>query len=82
MKFFFYSSTPYAEAIIQEVFRMSSIIPFNVIHSTTQDVEFHGYTIPKDTLVISNLHSVHHKVKTWGDPENDPRDFYQLTEKL
>jgi len=63
-------STPYTEALIQETFRMSSIVPFNLIHSTTQDVKFHGYTLPKDTLVITNLHSVHHDVKTWGDPEN------------
>ena len=40
-----------------------------MFHSTLEDVEFRGYLIPKDTLVIANLHSVHYNVDIWGDPK-------------
>jgi len=75
-------STPYAEAVIQEILRFSSPGPTGLIHSTMEDVEFHGYLIPKDTLVIANIHAVLYDVKTWGDPENfRPERFLSQDEK-
>ena len=68
--FFFKFSTPYTEAVIQETLRFSSIVPWGLFHNTMEDVELRGYLIPKDTLVIANLHSVHHNVDIWGDPKN------------
>jgi len=64
-----FHSTPFTEAVIQETMRITSFAPFGVFHTTMEDTEFHGYLIPKDTLIIPNLHGVHHSVDVWGDPE-------------
>ena len=62
-------SMPYAEAIIAESMRMSSIVPFGPFHTAMKDTKFHGYDIPKDTMVVSNLHFIHHDKRIWGNPE-------------
>jgi cytochrome P450 len=61
---------PYTEAVIMEVLRKSSLVPLGVLHRALADKEFHGYMIPKGTLLLANLYSVHHNPKYWGDPEN------------
>jgi len=61
---------PYTAAFIKEVFRISTTAPFANFHETTTNVEFHGYWIPKGTVVIGNLYGANHDEKTWGDPEN------------
>ena len=48
---------------------MSSIAPIGVFHRAREDVKFHGYDIPKGTLVMHNLHYIHHDPKIWGNPE-------------
>jgi cytochrome P450 len=58
----------YAEAVMLEVFRNSSIVPLSIFHSAMEDVpSFHGYEIPKGTVVMGNLYSVHHDTTTWGE---------------
>jgi cytochrome P450 len=64
------SSMPYTEAVIHEVLRFSTIVPFGIFHATTEDVNFHGFFIPKDTMIIPNLYSAHFDEAVWGDPEN------------
>jgi cytochrome P450 len=56
------------EATLMEVFRMSSLVPMGLPHSTTQDVTFQGFSIPKHTLVFGNFYSVHFDDEIWGDP--------------
>ena len=57
----------YTEAVMLEVFRNSSIVPFGVFHSAMEDVTFHGYNIPKDTVIMGNLWEVHHDKEVWGN---------------
>jgi hypothetical protein len=45
---------PYTEALIAETLRYSTITPQGVQHRAIRDQEFHGYLIPKDT-VIKNI---------------------------
>src|SRR5437868_4098343 len=61
---------PYTEAVIAETLRYSSLTPMGVFHTTMEDVEFHGYSIPKGTIVMPNQFYVHHDPKVWGDPMN------------
>jgi cytochrome P450 len=61
---------PYTSALILEVLRKSSLTPFGIVHNTLDDVTFHGYRIPKDTIILANLYEVHQSEKIWGDPEN------------
>lgn len=59
----------YTLALLQELFRHVSIAPLAVFHSAMKPVEFAGYKIPKDTMVVANLYSAHHDKGYWGDPE-------------
>ena len=61
---------PYVEATILECQRFADIAPFSVTHSPCQDVDMEGHVVPKGSLVIPNLHSVHYDPKLWGDPDN------------
>jgi len=61
---------PYTEAVIMEVMRYAAMVPLAVQHRATEDVAFHGYHIPKETLIIPNLYCVLHDKSVWGDPEN------------
>jgi len=64
------SSLPYTEAFIMELLRISSVVSYGVPHAVTQDVEFHGYQIPKGTSVYASIYSTHYDPEVWGDPEN------------
>ncbi|ODN00935.1 Methyl farnesoate epoxidase [Orchesella cincta] len=62
-------SMPYTTALIDEILRYSSITPGGVQHRATEDKEFKGYLIEKDTWIFPNLHHLHHNPAIWGDPE-------------
>ncbi|XP_070567863.1 cytochrome P450 2U1-like [Ptychodera flava] len=67
---------PYIEAVIMEVHRRASIVPLGLLHAVSDDVEVYGYTIPKGTMVMSNLWAVHKDEKNWERPEEfDPSRF-------
>ncbi|KAM4696361.1 cytochrome P450 2C23-like [Rhinophrynus dorsalis] len=42
------SQMPYTEAVIHEIQRYSDILPYSSPRSVTQDIQFHGYNIPKN----------------------------------
>ncbi|XP_038861098.1 vitamin D 25-hydroxylase-like [Salvelinus namaycush] len=59
---------PYVEAVLHEVLRFCNIVPLGIFRATTQDTLVSGYNIPKGTMVITNLYSVHFDEKYWCDP--------------
>jgi len=64
-------SMPYLEAFLNETLRMASIGAMSIFHSASEDIpNFHGYSLPKDTIVFANFWEIHHDEKIWGDPEN------------
>ena len=67
---------PYTEATIMETMRYSSLIPIGVWHNTLRDVEFRGFIVPKDTMIIPNLYAVHHDPELWVDVDRfNPERF-------
>ncbi|XP_069765060.1 cytochrome P450 2C18-like [Narcine bancroftii] len=67
---------PYTDAFIHEVQRYIDIVPMNIPHMTTSDVEFRGYLIPKGTFVIPLLTSVLKDANHWETPESfNPNHF-------
>jgi cytochrome P450 family 2 subfamily J len=60
---------PYTDAVIHEVLRHSCIV-YTSPHATTEDVEFHGYTIPKGTSVFANTSFIMNDPKHWDKPED------------
>ncbi|XP_059810089.1 cytochrome P450 2J2-like isoform X2 [Hypanus sabinus] len=76
---------PFVNAVIHEIQRFASVLPFSVMHTTTQDIRFMGYTIKKDTLVLFNLWSALTEEGQWKHPHqfnpenflNDSGEFFQ-----
>ncbi|XP_052770159.1 cytochrome P450 2C15-like isoform X1 [Mya arenaria] len=60
---------PLVEAFCMEVLRVCNV-PAILLHSTSCDVEFKGYTIPAGCMVLPDLVSVHKDPEIWGDPES------------
>ena len=59
---------PHLEATITETLRLSSLLSLSVPHKTTVDTTLQGYSIPKDTTVLTNLWSLHHDPEIWDEP--------------
>jgi len=63
------NNLPYLEATITESLRLSSIGALSIPHKTTVDTTLQGYSIPKSTIVLTNLWSLHHDPEIWDDPD-------------
>lgn len=81
---------PYLQATMDEVFRLSSILPAGVAHQALSDISHKGINIPKGTMIQANLFYIHHNPDLWGDPENfrperfliDDQKTYKKSENL
>merc|ERR1712117_337355 len=59
---------PYLRATICEIQRFADILPAGIAHSTTEDVTFRGFRLPKGTMVLANLTSCHRDPAYWKSP--------------
>lgn len=60
---------PYAQAVMDEILRYSSIAPIGAPHRAMAEREFHGYHIPKDALVLPNIYHIHFNPAYFPEPE-------------
>lgn len=73
----------YLEATISEVMRHASVVPLGVPHSTSEDVSFAGYVIPKGAYVIVRLDTALHDPEVWQEPDKfHPERFIGADGKL
>ncbi|KAI3352385.1 hypothetical protein L3Q82_005351 [Scortum barcoo] len=76
-------SLPFTEATIMEVQRLTVVVPLAIPHMASETTEFRGYTIPKGTVVVPNLWSVHRDPTVWDDPDTfNPTRFLDKEGKL
>ncbi|XP_048378463.2 cytochrome P450 2C42-like [Stegostoma tigrinum] len=67
---------PYTDAVIHEVQRYIDLVPMNLPHMASNDIDFRGYLIPKGTLVIPVLSSVLKSTSQWKTPNSfNPNHF-------
>ncbi|XP_077148597.1 cytochrome P450 2C23-like [Ranitomeya variabilis] len=60
---------PYTNALLHEIQRISDTFPMGAMRSTTRDVTFHGYHIPKGTNVMPMLTTVLNDPSLFETPE-------------
>ncbi|XP_030004967.1 cytochrome P450 2U1 isoform X1 [Sphaeramia orbicularis] len=76
-------SLPFTEATIMEVQRLTVVVPLAIPHMTSETSKFRGYSIPKGTVIIPNLWSVHRDPTVWDDPDSfNPSRFLDSEGKL
>ncbi|XP_054856200.1 cytochrome P450 2J2-like isoform X2 [Eublepharis macularius] len=71
---------PYTNAVIHEIQRFANVVPLGIPHAPVKDMQLFGYNIPKDTMIVTSLISVHYDESQWKYPrEFNPSNF--LNEK-
>ncbi|XP_012927949.1 cytochrome P450 2D17-like [Heterocephalus glaber] len=59
---------PFTNAVIHEVQRFGDIVPVNLPHMASRDIEVQGFRIPKGTGLVVNLSSVLKDETVWEKP--------------
>ncbi|KAK7692059.1 hypothetical protein QCA50_005464 [Cerrena zonata] len=67
---------PYVEAVVNEVLRLSPVVPLGGFHRASQDDIYKGYFIPKDTVVIANIWALLRDPERYPDPSAFNPDRY------
>ncbi|GIY56257.1 vitamin D 25-hydroxylase [Caerostris darwini] len=60
---------PYTYATIMECMRWRTLLSVNFHRITNEDIKICGYDIPKNTIIIAVLASIHNDSKYWKTPE-------------
>lgn len=67
---------PYIHAIIKEVERCHNPFWLGTPHTATEDFTYHGQSIPKDTVVVLNTYTMHHKENRYPESQTFNPDRY------
>ncbi|XP_043841697.1 cytochrome P450 2C23-like [Dromiciops gliroides] len=74
---------PYMDAVVHEVQRFVDLIPLNLPHAVTRDIQFQKYVIPKGTNIFPLLSPVLGDSKEFPNPDQfDPQHFLDKNGKF
>ena len=77
------SKLVYTEAVMCEVFRWATILPFALAHAVSDTFDYQGYTFPKKSLLLYNVWGVHRNPEVWNEPNRfNPERFLDTTGKI
>ena len=57
---------PYTSATVEEVFRRNSTLHLGIPRAVTEDTEFQGYFIPKNSIMFPWFYGIHNDKGHWG----------------
>ncbi|KAK3542291.1 hypothetical protein QTP86_021970, partial [Hemibagrus guttatus] len=70
------ANMPYTNAVLHEVQRKGDIVPLNMARVATKDTTLGGYSVPKGTVMITNISSVLNDEIEWETPDTfNPEHF-------
>ena len=73
----------YTMATVYEILRYTSPVALSVPHRVSKDVNFEGYYVTKDSVILPNHWFIHHDPKLWHEPwEFRPARFLDDAGKL
>ncbi|KIP12415.1 hypothetical protein PHLGIDRAFT_498342 [Phlebiopsis gigantea 11061_1 CR5-6] len=61
-------SLPYIDCIVWECLRWNPVTPLGLARKVTEDDEYRGYKIPKNTTVLPNVWLILHEEKMYPEP--------------
>ncbi|GFT37101.1 cytochrome P450 2U1, partial [Nephila pilipes] len=66
----------YLDATIQELYRVAALFLVTTMYSNFEETTIDGYRIPKRSIIVSNLYSIHFDPKLYPNPKTfNPKRF-------
>uniref|UniRef100_A0A914YYX8 Unspecific monooxygenase n=1 Tax=Panagrolaimus superbus TaxID=310955 RepID=A0A914YYX8_9BILA len=63
------NNLPYVNAVVAESQRLCNLLPHNVPHRLLNDVNFHGYSLKANTIVVPQISQVLYDEKIFPEPQ-------------
>ncbi|TFY68462.1 hypothetical protein EVJ58_g1002 [Rhodofomes roseus] len=60
---------PYVDCVLKETYRWNPSIPLGIPHFLSEDDEYEGYHMPKDTHIVTNLWAMTRNEEMYSDPD-------------
>jgi len=59
---------PRTKVTLAEIYRRCPVVPLALLHGTDTPIEFHGFKLENDTIIVPNIWAAHHDPKIFPLP--------------